>query len=37
MDLLHVASALTQGAADFLTFDQNQAKLAVASGLKVKP
>jgi predicted nucleic acid-binding protein len=37
MDLLHVASALTLGASDFLTFDQNQARLASFSGLTVKP
>lgn len=37
MDLLHVASALTLGASDFLTFDQNQAQLAAAAGLIVKP
>ena len=37
MDLLHVASALTLGAGDFLTFDQNQAQLAVNAGLAVKP
>lgn len=37
MDLLHVASALTLRAGDFLTFDQNQARLAVAAGLAVKP
>jgi len=37
MDLLHIASALTLGATDFLTFDQNQAELATVSGLTVKP
>lgn len=37
MDLLHVASALVLGAADFLTFDQNQGRLAFALGLTVKP
>lgn len=37
MDLLHVASAHALGASDFLTFDQNQAELASAAGLKVKP
>lgn len=37
MDLLHVASALALGAPDFLTFDQNQAQLATAAGLVVKP
>ncbi len=37
MDLLHVASALTLGATDFLTFDQKQAQLAAGTGLVVKP
>ena len=37
MDLLHVGSALTLGATDFLTFDQNQAELAAVLGLTVKP
>lgn len=37
MDLLHVASALTLGASDFLTFDHNQAQLATAAGLIVSP
>jgi hypothetical protein len=37
MDLLHLASALTLGATDFLTFDQNQAELATVLGLTVKP
>jgi len=37
MDILHVATALTTDAADFLTFDQNQAKLARSEGLTVKP
>jgi predicted nucleic acid-binding protein len=37
MDVLHVAIALRLGAADFLTFDQNQAKLASAEGLVVEP
>ena len=37
MDLLHVASALALGASHFLTFDQNQARLATVSGLAVKP
>lgn len=34
-DLLHVATALHLGAADFLTFDGNQKKLAEAEGLMV--
>lgn len=37
MDLLHVASALTLEASDFLTFDQNQAELASSIGLTVRP
>jgi predicted nucleic acid-binding protein len=37
MDLLHVATAISLGTTDFLTFDQNQAKLAIAEGLTVKP
>ncbi len=36
-DLLHVATALHLGAKEFLTFDANQRKLAVAEKLKVKP
>lgn len=32
-DILHVASALVVGATRFLTFDDNQAKLAKAEGL----
>lgn len=35
LDILHVASALVLGAKDFLTFDQRQAALARAAGLKV--
>ena len=34
LDILHVASALVLGAADFLTFDHRQAALAKAAGLK---
>lgn len=37
MDLLHVASARTLGADCFLTFDENQARLAAAAGIAVKP
>lgn len=37
IDLLHVASALHFGARDFLSFDQNQRKLAAAEGLAPKP
>jgi predicted nucleic acid-binding protein len=36
-DLLHLASAHTLGATDFLTFDQNQAELATVLGFTVKP
>lgn len=34
-DILHVAGALKLGADQFLTFDANQKKLAVAAGLAV--
>lgn len=34
-DILHVATALALGVSEFLTFDANQKKLAVAEGLKV--
>ncbi len=34
-DILHVAAALKLGAADFLTFDANQKKLAESEGLHV--
>jgi predicted nucleic acid-binding protein len=37
MDILHVATALTAGARDFLSFDRNQSRLARAEGLAVKP
>jgi hypothetical protein len=37
MDILHVATALTVDAMDFLTFDRSQARLAQAAGLTVKP
>ena len=36
-DVLHVATALHLSAREFLTFDTNQRKLAVAEKLKVKP
>jgi predicted nucleic acid-binding protein len=36
-DVLHVATALHLEASEFLTFDANQRKLAVAERLKVKP
>ena len=36
-DILHVATALTLGAKEFLSFDGNQRKLAVSEGLKVRP
>ncbi|MGH7946478.1 MAG: type II toxin-antitoxin system VapC family toxin [Opitutaceae bacterium] len=35
LDILHVASAVVLGAKEFLTFDQRQAALAKAAGLKV--
>ncbi len=35
VDLLHVATALHLGAAEFLSFDANQRKLAEAEGLKI--
>lgn len=35
-DILHVATALHLGAAEFLTFDANQKLLAEAEGLRVK-
>ena len=37
LDLLHVASAIALKAAFFLTFDDRQAALAKAAGLRVKP
>lgn len=37
LDVLHVATALHLEAEEFLTFDANQRKLAVAAGLGVKP
>jgi predicted nucleic acid-binding protein len=37
MDILHVATALSMGAREFLSFDGNQTRLASAEGLKVKP
>lgn len=37
LDVLHVATALHLGAREFLTFDANQQKLAVAENLTVKP
>jgi len=37
LDVLHVATALHLGARDFLSFDTNQRKLAMAEKLKVKP
>lgn len=36
-DLLHAASALRLAARGFLTFDEQQGKLAAAAGLAVKP
>ncbi|MEI8340677.1 MAG: type II toxin-antitoxin system VapC family toxin [Verrucomicrobiota bacterium] len=37
LDVLHVATALHLKAREFLTFDENQAELAKAAGLKMKP
>ena len=37
MDVLHVATALTLGATEFLTFDFSQAVLARAEGVNVNP
>jgi predicted nucleic acid-binding protein len=36
-DVLHIATALHLGAREFLTFDADQRKLAVAEKLKVRP
>jgi predicted nucleic acid-binding protein len=36
-DILHVATALHLGAREFLSFDTNQRKLAIAEKLKVRP
>jgi predicted nucleic acid-binding protein len=36
-DILHVAAALRLGANEFLTFNYNQRKLALAAGLKAGP
>lgn len=35
LDILHIASALVLGATEFLAFDQRQARLANATGLRV--
>ena len=37
LDLLHVATAMHLGAREFLTFDDNQRKLAASEKLKVRP
>ena len=37
LDLMHIASALTIGATAFLSFDNNQRKLAHAAGLSLHP
>ena len=37
MDILHVATALSMCAREFLSFDGNQTRLASAEGLSVKP
>jgi predicted nucleic acid-binding protein len=36
LDILHVASALSLGAETFYTFDERQARLARAEGLKIR-
>jgi predicted nucleic acid-binding protein len=36
-DILHIATALHLGAREFLTFDANQRKLALAEKLRVQP
>jgi predicted nucleic acid-binding protein len=36
-DVIHVATALTLEATQFLTFDERQRQLAMAEGLEVKP
>ena len=36
-DILHVAAAVHLGADEFLTFDSNQRRLALATGLKPGP
>jgi len=37
LDVLHVATALHLGVREFLTFDTNQTKLALAEKMRVKP
>lgn len=37
LDILHVATAVHLGAAEFITFDANQRKMAAAEGLVAKP
>ena len=37
LDILHVAAALLLGAREFLSFDERQACMAAAEGLKVRP
>lgn len=37
LDILHVATALHLGVAEFLSFDANQRKLAAAEGLAARP
>lgn len=37
LDSLHVATALHLGAAEFISFDANQRKMAAAEGLAAKP
>lgn len=35
MDILHLAAALELGVTDFLSFDENQCRVAEAEGLTV--
>ena len=37
LDILHIATARHLGASEFLSFDANQRRLAVAAGLAAKP
>jgi predicted nucleic acid-binding protein len=36
MDLLHIAAALELGASEFLSFDENQSRVATLAGLTVR-
>jgi predicted nucleic acid-binding protein len=37
LDILHVATARVLGASEFLSFDENQRRLARAEGLAARP